>query len=249
MERKFNLQNTLSRRREFYHGDAADQNGVRAEEGGIQTIHHAHPELTAEAAGALQFDFYRRGSFVDHFCGPDTDLGALKRCDYREYGDFAFSPFRIVEQKGEGVTLDREGFVRGSKVHLRKSFRIDSDLLYVSFQIEHDTPSELLYLCELNLHIANTDTLVVRVDGETVTGLEMTRHLLRTLTIDDPYLDETIQIEWSRECIVFWHPVSTVSQSEQGMELSVQGIMVAFAFAYEPPMELDAAIRWRKGTL
>lgn len=247
MEKKFNLQNTLSRRFELYH-DELDYHPSENEDKGIQTIHHAHHILSMEAAEALRYDFYRRGSFVDHFCGPDIDLGGLQRCDYHEYGDFAISPFQIVQAGENRATLERKGYVSGSAVSLRKSFHIDGDSLHVSLIIEQAARSDLVYLCELNLHFANPDDIVIRADGETVKAKEITLHALRCLSIVDPYLDETIKIEWDRECSVFIHPVSTVSQSEAGLELTVQGMMIAFAFAYDHPMQLDVAMQWIKGT-
>lgn len=248
MEAKFNLQNTLSRRREFYHGAEADDSHANEKEGqGIRTIHHAHHTLHPEAEEALHFDFYRRGSFVDHFCGSDIDLGQLKRCDYHEYGDFAVSPFWVEEHADDWVVLKREGSVAGSAVSLRKNYRVDNDGLYVSLSLEQETRPDLLYLCEMNLHFANLGDIVIRADGETLQEKEMTLHGLRRLSITDAYLNETMEMEWSRECSAYLHPVSTVSQSEQGIELTVQGIMIAFAFAYEPPMQMDVAIRWSKG--
>lgn len=249
MEQKFNLQNTLTRYPEGYHGAEAEDHAHKEQGEAVRTIHHVHPELSAEAAEALQFDFYRRGSFVDHFCGSDIDLAQLKRCDYREYGDFAVSPFWIVEKGDNWAVLKREGNVAGSVVSLQKNYRIESDALYVSFSIEQTTRPDLVYLCEMNLHFANLGDIVIRADGETVEGAEMGLHGLRCLSIFDPYLNETMEIEWNRECTAFLHPVSTVSQSEQGIELTVQGIMIAFAFAYEPPMQMEVALRWRKGVL
>ncbi|MBN2870964.1 MAG: DUF1926 domain-containing protein [Campylobacterales bacterium] len=249
MEQKFNLQNTLSRRQELYHGATADQGQNDQEGEGIRTIHQPHAPLSPEAEEALQFDFYRRGSFVDHFCESDITPAQLKRCDYQEHGDFAVSPFWVMEEGGNWVILKRSGSVAGSAVSLQKNYRAESDALYVSLSIEHATRPDLLYLCEMNLHFANLNDVVIRADGEIVQEREITLYALRRLTIADPYLNETMQIEWNRECTVFLHPVSTVSQSEQGIELSVQGLMIAFAFAYEPPMHLDASIRWSKGVL
>lgn len=247
MEKKFNLQNTLSRHQESYHGVAVEKPAMQEHAGGIQTIHHAHHGLSPEAEEALQFDFYRRGSFVDHFCGNDITLAALKRCDYTEYGDFAVSPFHVVEHAENWVVLKREGNVAGSAVSLQKNYRIEDDALYVSYLIEKPTRSDLIHLCELNLHFANPAELVIHVDGELVEEREITLYEMRTLSIADPYLDETMVIEWSRECTLHLHGVSTVSQSEQGIELTQQGIMVAFAFPYEPPVRMDASLRWKKG--
>ena len=249
MEKKFNLQNTLSRYPESYHGNAEKSAEQGGEDSGIRTIHHANPSLTPEAEEALQFDFYRRGSFVDHFCDADISLTQLKRCDYRDYGDFAVSPFRTVEQGDNWIVLKREGIVSGSAVSLQKNYRIESDALYVSYSIERTTRPDLLHLCEMNLHFANPGDIVIRADGETVEEREITLYELRKLAISDPYLDETMVIEWNRECTLFLHPVSTVSQSEQGIELTQQGLMIAFAFPYEPPMHMDVSIRWNKGVL
>lgn len=247
MVQKFNLQNTLSRRQELYHGETAQDIGKEETAEGVKTIHHAHQALGPEAAEALQFDFYRRGSFVDHFCASDIGISQLKRCDYQDYGDFAISPFWIREQGESWVVLKREGNVDGSSVSLQKNYRMDADALYVSISVEHTTRPDLLYLCEMNFHFADLGNLVIRADGELIQEREITLYALRRLSIADPYLNETMEIEWNRECTAFIHPVSTVSQSEQGIDLTVQGMMIAFAFAYEPPMQMDVAIRWVKG--
>lgn len=245
MERRFNLQNTLSRRPERYHERHPEHSDGSAD--GIRTIHHAQPVLSPEAEGALHFDSYRRGSFVDHFCPPDIDLEQLKRCSYHEYGDFARSPFWIEEEGENWVVLKREGDVDGSPVRLEKNYRLEIDALDVSITIDHATRPGVWYLCELNLHFANPGDVLVRADGEMLREREGALHGLSTLSLADPYTNETMQIALNRETTAFIHPVMSVSQSEQGIELTQQGIMIAFAFLYEPGMQIDVAIRWNKG--
>ncbi len=248
MEKKFNLQNTLTRRKEIYHEtllhDYEEPEEITTE---IETIHNTRHTLSPEAADALHFDWYERRSFADHFCAPDTTLSQLHRCDYYDYGDFAASPFMIHEQGEDWVSLRRDGMVDGSEVSLYKYYRLGTDLLDTTIFVETASHAELLYVSELNFHFANPDEVVIYADGRELEEPQAVVNAIRILTIWDPYLDETMTIELDRECQAFLHPIETVSQSEQGIDLMVQGLMIAFAFPYEGTMEVHTSIRWSKG--
>ncbi len=246
-ERGFNLQNTLTRRREFYHSAlcAMHENQEHAE--GIQTIHHAHYAISPEASDALHFDFYRRGSFVDHFCAQETDLSAFYRCGYTEYGDFANGVFEIVSARSNQARFERRGHVDGTAVRLDKNYRLEKDALEVTLQIDSPPREGLMYVCELNLHFANLSDIRIRSQEISIDTAGASFDSDSELTICDPYLKETIRIGWNCKHTLWIHPVMSVSQSEGGIDLMAQGIMIAFAFVYEDALKLECAIRWERG--
>ncbi|MEA3345854.1 MAG: alpha-amylase/4-alpha-glucanotransferase domain-containing protein [Chloroflexota bacterium] len=114
----YNLLNTMTRRPEGYHQElreaTAEGRAVLAEEmGELESVHTELVQVKERGlAGKLLYDWYRRGSLIDHLFPASTTLEEFYRCQYSELGDFVDQPYQYaVEERQEGleVRLERDG--------------------------------------------------------------------------------------------------------------------------------------------
>jgi hypothetical protein len=243
----FNLQNTLTRRKESYHDALLGSAAAEAEEGeGIATIHTMGYEIGEEAQKALVFDWYERGSFVDHFSDETFDPERFYAASFNEMGDFADQPFTIAEHSADSVTLRRNGGIYTDEKHgttLSKCFALEDDALRFGIDVKSDYGEVLWYVCELNLHFADSTAV-------TFNGLPINNGLVfeaaRELVIADPYLKQQISIGVDRPCSIYLYRLSTVSQSEKGVDLTVQSVAIAFATPMQESLEFEGKISFKE---
>jgi hypothetical protein len=114
--KSINLLDILTRREEGYHKKLREkqekQNSQQNEP--ISSIHDLVLTKEEGLEKYLIYDWYRRGSLIDHFLGEQTKLEDFSRCQYPEHGDFVNQPYRnkIENQKKDFIfTLYRDGFV------------------------------------------------------------------------------------------------------------------------------------------
>jgi 4-alpha-glucanotransferase len=95
----FNLLDIISRREEGSHQkmiEAIHSGKLRAKETGLEN--------------SLYYDWYRHGSFLDHFFGDEADPDTVYRCQYPELGDFINQPYKFSTEK-EKIILQRDGSI------------------------------------------------------------------------------------------------------------------------------------------
>ncbi len=112
-----NLLDILSRREEGYHRKLSE---IKSQE--LKTTEKfasIHDLVQVKEDGLeklLTYDWYRRGSFIDHFLGKNTKLDDFAKCQYPEQGDFVNQPYEYkINQKEDflELILSRNGFVLG----------------------------------------------------------------------------------------------------------------------------------------
>jgi len=134
-----NLLDIVSRREEGYHRQVGEtaRGGRNASPGGIEA---EEPGLRAY----LSYDWYRHGSFIDHFFGDGAALQDVQRCSYPEVGDFVNQPYAVsrrVSGKEIEVTFEREGAIWRSatphRLSVKKTLRyVDGrDAFFVDYMI------------------------------------------------------------------------------------------------------------------
>ena len=118
--RSFNLMNTLTRRREGYHEQAPGcGRRIRLPErpaSGAKTIHERVAMKEEGLQYHLLYDWYTRGSLLDHFLGSGVDLAGFMRSEYYEAGDFVLGAYGVKLKKAGGAAsslLERTGQVAG----------------------------------------------------------------------------------------------------------------------------------------
>ena len=222
---KFNYQNLISRHREGYHyfmGAVKEKGSSR----GIATIHERPLKIPEEIRKKLAFDWHLRGSFVSHFTDSINDE-AFFREEFRELSDFANTPYSI-SLEGEKIVLERKGgiYTDGKfPAELRKEFLLKGNALSFSEHFKTGFGGELLHILEFNFHFLNPGGFKLNSDG-------------KVLKIEDTGLRKVIKLTSSRPFTLLHYPVETVSQSEKGAELTVQGHCFGLVFPFKESFSL-----------
>jgi len=196
-----NLIDTLSRREEPY-----------------------YPQLAARSAEAFVIirDWYRRGSFVDHFLHPETTLARFAACDYGEQGDFVDQPY-THRWDGEGLTLAREGGVwvgeRRSPVTVVKQVRLAGAAIEVLYRLW--LPEEGVWFgVELNgsLTAGEGGDRLVRIAGHPQADpsprAQDTCEAATSVTLIDGWAGLEVVFSWTPQASLWRFPIETLSQSE-----------------------------------
>jgi hypothetical protein len=237
--RCFNYQNTLTRRKEAYHQRVLEtlcSEGVCEEEtpaeDGIDTIHTAMAAIDDSLRDAIIYDWYLKNSFIDHISDESFDLSRFRHCNFSEYGDFANQPFE-AEWNQKKVAFSRQGglyFPEKVEASLEKEFSFSENSLNFAITLESSSTGKLLYVQEHNFHFA--DVGEVQINGKSLEE-EGEISSCDTIVLLDGVLGKKMTITLDRSCRVTYFQLKTLSQSEQGFDLSVQGLSLAIAFEFE----------------
>ncbi len=240
--RSFNITNTLTRRREGYHEKILQAAGAvipgqRA--GEVKTIHERVAVKEEGLQYHLQYDWYTRGSLIDHFLGSGVDLAAFMKSEYYEAGDFVLGAYRMHSNRdGDAATVSlvREGIVAGLPVRIRKAIaarRGDAEVL-LRYEIANAGDEELntTFGTEFNFSFlaGNASDRHYDIPGH---SLEK-RHLASVgetnnvgeMRLVDEWLKIGLTLGFSQPSVLWRAPVETVSQSEAGFERVYQSSMV-----------------------
>jgi len=130
-EKRFNFQNTLTKREESYHKKMLNKTDSSTDE--VETIHNMQYNLSKELKKELVFDGYERVSFIDFIKDNDKILK-----------DFSSEIFTI-----DKTTFTTNNLVKEYSI-LENGFNFKNSIL---FSGEHS------YILEINLHFAHYDDL------------------------------------------------------------------------------------------
>ena len=240
--RSFNLTNTLTRRREGYHEkvlNAAREAAPGQQAGPATTIHERVVMKEEGLQHHLQYDWYTRGSLLDHFIESGVDLASFMKSEYYEAGDFVLGAYTLkaVKQKDAGVLLlERTGHVAGLPVRVKKEVsvrRADGGFI-VRYEIANRGNEELntTFGSEFNFSLLAGDAHDRYYDipghvleKRNLASLGETNNV-RQVGLVDEWLKITLTLEFSQPAILWRAPVETVSQSEAGFERVYQSSMV-----------------------
>ncbi|HEY76912.1 MAG TPA: DUF1926 domain-containing protein [Thermoflexia bacterium] len=243
-ERRYNLVNTMTRRREGYHREllaAAEEGrlllpGQEDRPGGVRV---KEPDIHTR----LFHDWYRRVSLLDHFLHPETTLETFYQARYGEQGDFVNQPYAAqVQEGGDAIVLRlvRDGSVwvddRRVAVRVEKEVeaRAGSDDLHVRYRLTNlgDAPVTVRFGVEWNWGIVGGEQGELQV-GEQQGDEWVSRRLnevgehvaVSQLTVVSSLPDLAGAVSLSlRPSATLWHfPLEVVSNSEAGYERVYQG--------------------------
>ncbi|MBU1667325.1 DUF1926 domain-containing protein [bacterium] len=242
----FNWQNTLTRRKEAYHQKILDDSSVVEEEvapveDGIDTIHHTHIEVDDELRSSIIYDWYLKNSFVDHISDERFNGDNFRYCDFPEYGDFSNQPFEVELDKKQ-VTFSRDGgmyFPEKVPTRLEKSYSSNKSGFDFNINLATEAEGDFTYVLEHNFHFSDYEK--VMINGELLEE-EGSFKEVKTLEIHDAKLKQKIVIELDVPCDIYYFQLKTLSQSEHGFDLSVQGIGFAMVMPFSKALSI-------KGTL
>jgi len=240
--RAFNLMNCLSRRHEGYHDkivQAVMSQAAAPQPGGAQTIHERVAMKEEGLQYHLIYDWYTRGSLIDHFLVSGVDLASFMRSEYYEAGDFVLGAYRMSRQLSEGaatVVLEREGNVAGFGIRLRKELRLRRGASDFSVRYEIGNPgseelntsfgSEFNFsLLAGNAHDRYYDIPDHILDKRNLASLGETNNV-REVSLVDEWQRLKLTLSFDQTAVLWRAPVETVSQSEAGFERVYQSSMV-----------------------
>ncbi len=223
-DKKFNLLNVITRRKEGYHGEILKSES-RAEDG-ISTIHeipHTVPESLKER---IIYDWHDKLSFISHFSRVVSEE-TFRRESFGEISDFANQPFELSAMSKDLLKFLREGgiFESGRRYSslLTKEFNLLKDGISLKEVFETSCPGRLFHILELNLHFLTPTPNIKR--GK------------REIVFKDEELGKLVRISADRDVNILTYPIETVSQNESGVGLTVQGFCVGISFEFEQGFE------------
>lgn len=240
----FNWQNTLTRRKEAYHqrllsGEQAEAAPVAEE--GIDTIHHAALQVDDTLRDAIIYDWYLKNSFVDHISDANFNGDNFRHCNFHEFGDFANQPFEVLAGKKE-VAFTREGglyFPDKAKTDLKKVYTPQKNGFDFTIDLSTEAEGSFNYVLEHNFHFADYETITI--NGEYLAD-EGSFLQTDTLFIHDAHLKQNIIIKLDRPCDIYYFQLKTLSQSEHGFDLSVQGISFAMVMPFSKHLHVTGTL-------
>ena len=241
-----NYSNVLTRRFEAYH-EGITHSEIREEEPSeVASIHNIRKRPPQEVLDALIYDWYQRHSLIEHFFDPLKGLNDFVACDFGEWGDFANQPFSF-HRAGDELLLFRDGglYPPGSArrpLLLRKFIRINQAGLEINVRYEmeyraHET-THSYFGVEFNFY----PSFMTHGEGRLSIDDVPQDHFLpfeaqgSTIALEDRRRGETLRISLREKTRIFCFPIKTVSQSEEGFDLTVQGLalMPFWPVEFEP---------------
>jgi alpha-amylase/alpha-mannosidase (GH57 family) len=240
-----NLLDTLTRREEGYHRRLLQREESRSvqKNGDVVSIHDMVLTKEEGLERFLTYDWYRRGSLIDHFLGEETKLEDFAACRYPEQGDFVNQPYLYKinqEKKGIDLTLYRDGFVwmgeKRAPVTVAKTISLTPGGydLNISYALINNYPGRvnLRFGIELGLAIPwkeDQRSYCYFNERETQTKeLVLTGNAARCAEfgIKDDHLKLDINFKLDRQSHLWQFPIYTVSLSEEGFEKVQQSIVL-----------------------
>ena len=240
----FNWQNTLTRRKEAYHQSVLENKPVQetpVSEDGIDTIHHTAMAVDDNLRDAIIYDWYLKNSFVDHISDEHFNGDNFRHCNFHEFGDFSNQPFD-VSHDNKKVTFSRDGglyFPEKMPTHLRKTYIPNKNGFGFEINLSTEAKGRFNYVLEHNLHFTDYETVTVNGDLLHEEGMIVQTKLL---AIYDAHLKQMITIELDQACDIYYFQLKTLSQSEQGFDLSVQGVSFAMVIPFSHDLSIKGAL-------
>lgn len=240
----FNWQNTLTRRKEAYHAKFFDPQPIQneaKEHDGIDTIHHAAVVIDDTLREALVYDWYMKNSFIDHISNEWFNGDNFRACNFPELGDFVNQPFEMKHDTKK-VTFSRDGGLyfphkvnaRLDKTFISKPNGLDFEITFVS-----EAQGSFNYILEHNFHFAQYETLLIngkRLDDN------CDYEVGNRMEIVDSHLGVKITMTLSEPFKLYCYPHQTLSQSEHGLELTIQNMSFALVVPFSSSVSLSGSL-------
>jgi hypothetical protein len=241
---RFNWQNTLTRRKEAYHQRLLEnkpQEAPIAAEDGIDTIHHTMVNVDDSLRDAIIYDWYLKNSFIDHISDANFNGDNFAHCNFHEYGDFANQPFTCTSNT-KSVTFSREGgmfFPQKIETSLQKIYTPKTDGFDFEIALDTKVEGDFKYVLEHNFHFGEYEHITINAEPLQEKGFINATDVLE---IYDAYLKQKIIIKLDSVCDIYYFQLKTLSQSEHGFDLSVQGVSFAMVVPFNKSLTLRGSL-------
>jgi alpha-amylase/alpha-mannosidase (GH57 family) len=259
---EFNITDVMTRKKEGYH-EKILQLSKEMNNPNNQGVASIHDMLTAKEEGLekfLHYDWYKRGSLVDHFLGAGTTIENFYQCKYPEQGDFVNQPYRADVELKRGmleITLTRDGSVwienEQRNLRLQKKIIIDknSTEVLIRYKLENLDEDDLdlwfgvEFVC--NFLAPNSDDRYFYFVGYEVEDSKLASiGEVRDVTsfgVVDKWLGVDMNFYLDKFANVWRFPIETVSLSEAGFERVYQGSVILLHWNIKLSKEWGVEIR------
>ena len=230
-----NLLATLTRRPEAYHRKV-----VAGSSAGGDDCASIHDRVVFKQEGLeneLRYDKHPRKSLIDHFYDNDATVDAVSRGEAMERGDFVWGQYEAKVRRNPDriqVQLTRQGNAWGIPLKIIKGVTAEtgSSTLKIAYLIDGIPPDkELHFGVEFNfagLPSGADDRYFCRTEDEQLgdLGAKLDLSELEDLGIVDKWLGIDVRLTANRPTGFWTFPVETISQSEGGIELVHQSVVL-----------------------
>ncbi|MFP4497578.1 MAG: alpha-amylase/4-alpha-glucanotransferase domain-containing protein [Vulcanimicrobiota bacterium] len=248
-----NLCDTLTRRKEVYHENLVNEL-------------EDQPEKAEKLKKKLEYDKYRRCSFIDHFTSQPVEVERFKSGDFEELGDFIENPYEIFTSEKDDkaiLTLSRKGFIkkegRECPLEIEKTYFVPSD--GNSFSVQYwvinnsEEELELDFYCELDFSFLSrepeTNYIIVNreVIEEEETRIESERIPLdqygvlkdfEDIILRDGHRRYQLIMDFGQESRMLHFPIETISRTMKDYDEVYQSTVVVPAWV----LKLEAGDTW-----
>ncbi len=264
MPKAFNLSNFINRIVEPSHQKLKS---AEKSESTVVTSKSIHDIVVTKEKGLekhLVYDWYRHGSFIDHFLSTDVILSDLRAMTFLEHGTFFKATIKpIIESSANNakVTFRHQGnvFYNGSShpVTLEKYLHVekDSDLITAHISItnnsEHILPIRYATEWTFGMLAGDADDRYYESPGVEIRNRKMksTGEILAAteLSLIDEWTGFKLSLHAQKPCTFWRTPIQTVSLSEAGFERVYQGsiIFALWDFSLKPGEKWDVGLSIR----
>lgn len=262
----FNITNFINRQPEAYHEKLKNASLGDTPSSGSTSIHDVVVTKEEGLENHLVYDWYRHGSFIEHFLSRDITIEDFASQKFLEYGTF----FKTTIEPSIETTIDNiiisfenEGSVfhhnASRSVFLQKKLTVgyDSSELQFEYLIENrsDELLDLNFGSEWTFGLLSGDahdryyaSPEIEMSDEEK-QLRSTGEILsaKQISLTDEWSGLRIELESEESCRILRAPIETVASSEAGFERVYQGsiVLLAWNLALKPQERRSFALRLR----
>jgi alpha-amylase len=262
--RSLNVLDIVSRHPEGYHEKLKHASHGPGEGDAVASIHDLAISKERDLDRYLHYDWYRRGSFIDHFFSPDSTLEQVWQSTYRELGDFVNQPFEArVRKTGKGLRLqlERNGALWNGEAHhdvaVRKTlnFHPDSGTVIVEYRLKNRgrMPVPVWFGVEVNVGLQAGDAPdrfyyaeEAKIEDPRLRSMGELKEI-RMIGLRDEWLKVDVRLESSVPATFWRFPLETISLSEAGFERIFQSsvLLPNWKFVLEDEWNVQLAFHLR----
>ena len=230
LEKFFNWQNTIMRRKELYHNKILHPQMQNVASAKVVTIHNLQRDVKSDFKELLIYDWYAKNSFIEHISDREFTLENFKNLTYKEIGDFVNEPFEY-----DGKSFTREGKIGNSNAILKKKYHFKKSKIVLKSKLESEYSKVPFFAQEFNFHFAHSNKITI--NGKFLNdGLLFTE--CKSVKIYDDFTQKELIISSDEKWQVFAVPIITISESEKDYEAITQGVSFLFTREFEKSLKI-----------
>ncbi|MGE4357509.1 MAG: alpha-amylase/4-alpha-glucanotransferase domain-containing protein [Candidatus Omnitrophota bacterium] len=233
-EKKVNLVNTISRRKEKYH-EKIKEKIIKNNPGcshninqGSVSIHDIEKTIPREWEGMLSvYDSSRKGCLLEYFLHNELTREKFLRKEYKER-EFIERNYVIdaVDKSSSSVSIElsKKVLLDGLPFGVKKILRLESDSRVVSCEYiivnKSTTKWDGKFGVEFNFSLWDN---ILSSEGE--------KDKIDNLLIKDSWFEIEIEIKWDKQGGLWHFPVETIYETESGFEKNYQELGLIFLWS------------------